>query len=195
VVLYSRRTRERHVLRRWLHSREQSQLDRPTRVCYQVEELMNLIEWSRLDGQGVVGNFLRRRVLPCQRRVHTAYEYQGSQDSTRMHKDNLEKLEVQRQINELFNLADSSFVRSNNWMHAYKLGRPAPKVRNYSSCNFANCCSLTLKSYCCRLAVRRHWPSNSVCITGARYGAPGGGGPADGQRCSVLPIHQQRGGW
>ena len=117
---------------------------------------MNLIEWSCLDGHGVVGNILRRRVLPCQRRVHTAYEYQGSQDSTRMHKDNLEKLEVQRQINELFNLADSSFVRSNNWMHAYKLGRPAPKVRNYSSCNFANCCSLTLKSYCCRLAVRRH---------------------------------------
>ena len=91
---------------------------------------MNLIEWSRLDGPGVVGNFLNRRVLPCQRTVHSVYEYQGSQDSIRMHKDNLEKPEIQCQINELFNLADNSFVRSDNRMHAYKLGRPAPKVRN-----------------------------------------------------------------
>jgi hypothetical protein len=47
-----------------------------------------------------------------------------------MHKDNLEKPEIQRQINELFNLADSSFVRSDNQIYAYKLGRPAPKVSN-----------------------------------------------------------------
>jgi hypothetical protein len=68
--------------------------------------------------------------MPCQRRVHLAYEYQGRQDSTRMHWDNLEKLEIQQRINELFNLADSNFVRSDNRMHAYKLGRPAPKVKN-----------------------------------------------------------------
>ena len=91
---------------------------------------MNLIDWSRLDGPGVVGNFLSRRVMPCQRRVHSAYEYQGGQDSTRMHRDNLEKLEIQRRINELFNLADSNFVQSNDRMHAYKLGRPALKVNN-----------------------------------------------------------------
>jgi len=60
----------------------------------QVSELMNLIDWSRLDGLGVVGNFLSRRVMPCQRRVHSAYEYHGSQDLTRMHRDNLEKLEI-----------------------------------------------------------------------------------------------------
>ena len=49
---------------------------------------------------------------------------------TRMHKDNLEKLEIQRGINELFNLADSNFMHSDNRMHTYKLGRPAPKVKN-----------------------------------------------------------------
>jgi len=91
---------------------------------------MNLIDWSRLDGLGVVRNFLRRRVMPCQRRVHSAYEYQSSQDSTRMHRDNLEKPEIQRRINELFNLADSSFVRNDDRMRAYKLGRPAPKVND-----------------------------------------------------------------
>ena len=96
----------------------------------QVKELMYLIDWSCLDGPGVVGNFPSRRVMPCQRRVHLAYEYHGGQDSTRMHQDNLEKPEIQRRINELFNLADSSFVRSDDRMHTYKLGRPAPKVND-----------------------------------------------------------------
>jgi hypothetical protein len=43
----------------------------------------------------MIDNFLSRRVMPCQRRVHSTYEYQGSQDSTRMHLDNLEKSEIQ----------------------------------------------------------------------------------------------------
>jgi len=38
--------------------------DRPE-YTGQVEELMNLIDWSCLDGPSVVGNFLSRRVLPC----------------------------------------------------------------------------------------------------------------------------------
>ena len=71
---------------------------------------MNLIQWSRLDEPGVVRNFLSCRVQPCQRRVHPGYEYQRSWDTTRMKKENLEKIEVQRQISELFNLADSGFV-------------------------------------------------------------------------------------
>jgi len=66
--------------------------------------------------------------MPYQTRVHSAYEYQCGQDSTRIHRDNLEKPEIQRRINELFHLADNSFVRSDNRMHAYKLSRPAPKV-------------------------------------------------------------------
>ena len=57
-------------------------------------ELMSLINWSRLDGPGVVGNFLVRRVMPCQWRVHSAYEYAGSQDPIRMCPDGLEKMEV-----------------------------------------------------------------------------------------------------
>ena len=66
--------------------------------------------------------------MPCPRRVHSAYEYTGSQDPTRMHRDGLEKSEIQRLMNELFNLADNNFVRSDDRMHAFKLGRPAPKV-------------------------------------------------------------------
>ena len=97
----------------------------------QVLELMSLIDWSRLDGQGVVGNFLARRVMHCQRRVHSAYEYAGSQDPTRMHRDSLEKSDIQRRMNELFNLADNNFVRSDDRMHAFKLGRPSPKVNEY----------------------------------------------------------------
>jgi hypothetical protein len=99
----------------------------------QVAEMMSLIDWSRLDGPGVVENFLVRRVMPCQRRVHSAYEYAGSQDPTRMHRDGLEKSEVQRLMNELFNLNDDNFVRSDDWMPAFKLGRPAPKVNECPS--------------------------------------------------------------
>jgi len=84
----------------------------------QVEELMSLIQWSRLDRLAVVGSFLSRRVQPCQRRVHSGYEYQGNQDTTSMKKESLEKTEVHHRISELFN--DSGFVRSNDRMHAYK---------------------------------------------------------------------------
>jgi len=104
--------------------------DRPE-YAGQVSELMSLIDWSCLDGPGVVGNFLARRVMPCQRRVHSAYEYVGSQDPTRMHRDSLEKSEIQWLMNELFNLANNNFVRSDDRMHAFKLGRPAPKVNEY----------------------------------------------------------------
>jgi len=69
--------------------------------------------------------------MPCQRRVHSAYEYAGSQDPTRMHRDSLEKSKIQRLMNELFNLADNKFVRSDDRMHAFKLGRPAPKVNGH----------------------------------------------------------------
>ncbi|XP_021317668.1 GRIP1-associated protein 1-like [Sorghum bicolor] len=104
--------------------------DRPE-YTGQVEELMRLIDWSRLDGPGMVSHFLRRGVMPCQRRVHSAYECHGSQDSTKMHRDNLEKLEIQRRINKLFNVADNIFMRSDNRMHAYKLGQPAPKCGDH----------------------------------------------------------------
>jgi len=101
--------------------------DRPT-FAGQVEDLMKLIDWSRLDGPGVVGNFICRRVMPCQRRVHSAYEYAGSQDPTRMSPVVLEKTEVQQLMNELFNFTDDNFVRGSDRMHAFKLVRPAPKV-------------------------------------------------------------------
>jgi len=46
-----------------------------------------------------------------------------------MQRDNLEKPEIQCRMNELFNLVDNNFVRSDDRMHAYKLGRPALKVK------------------------------------------------------------------
>jgi len=105
-----------------------SWMDRPAFVG-QVEDLMKLIDWSRLDGPVVVGNFICRRVMPCQKRVHhSAYEYAGSQDPTRMSPEVLEKAEVQQLLNELFNFADDNFVQSGGRMQAFKLGRPAPKV-------------------------------------------------------------------
>ena len=69
--------------------------------------------------------------MPCQRRVHSAYEYVGNQDLTRMSPDGLEKAEVQQLMNELFNLTDDNFVRSSDRMHTFKLGRPVPKVNRY----------------------------------------------------------------
>ena len=69
--------------------------DRPEFTGH-VADLMKLIDWSRFDGLGVVGNFICRRVMPCQKRVHSANEYAGSQDPTRMIPEILEKAEVQQ---------------------------------------------------------------------------------------------------
>ncbi|XP_021317693.1 uncharacterized protein LOC110435913 [Sorghum bicolor] len=46
----------------------------------------------------------------------------------------LEKAEVQQLLNELFNFADDSFVRSGDRMQAFKLGRPAPKIGDIDRC-------------------------------------------------------------
>ena len=70
-------------------------------------------------------------MMPCQKRVHSVYEYAGSQDLTRMCPDGLEKTEVQQLMNELFNLSDDNLIRSDDRMHAFKLGRSAPKVNKY----------------------------------------------------------------
>jgi hypothetical protein len=117
----------------------------------QVADLMKLIDWSRLDGLGVVGNFVCRRVMPYQKRVHSAYEYAGSLDPTRMRPEVLEKAEVQQLLNELFNFADGGFVRGSDRVQAFKLGRPAPKV---SYCLFllsiCYCQLLTYLCYFCR---------------------------------------------
>jgi len=48
-----------------------------------------------------------------------------------MSPEGLEKTEVQQLMNELFNLIDDNFVRSSDQMHAFKLGRPAPKVNRF----------------------------------------------------------------
>jgi hypothetical protein len=45
-----------------------------------------------------------------------------------MKNENLEKAKIQHQISEPFNLADSSFVRSDDRMHSYKLAPPPPMV-------------------------------------------------------------------
>jgi hypothetical protein len=70
---------------------------------------MALLPWNRLDGPAMVGNFISRRVQPCQRRVHAGYEYQCSTDQIRMHSEDLDHEEVIHQIGELFNLADQSY--------------------------------------------------------------------------------------
>jgi len=62
-----------------------------------------------------------------------------------MHWDGLEKAEVQRLMNELFNLIDDNFVRSDDRMPAYKLGQPAPKVNEYHYLFVLLC------EYCCLL--------------------------------------------
>jgi hypothetical protein len=60
------------------------------------------------------------------------YEYQGNLDSTWMKMERIEKAEVHHRINELFNLSDSSFVASDDRMHANKLAQPPPKVTENS---------------------------------------------------------------
>ena len=87
----------------------------------QIAELLGMIPWGKLDGPSVVGNFISRRIQPCQKRVHPGYEYQGTTDPTRTRKEVLDKIEVKARIGELFNLADPNYARLNNIEHAFKL--------------------------------------------------------------------------
>ena len=89
-----------------------------------------MIPWKKLDGPSMVGNFISRRIQPCQRRVHPGYEYQGSADPTRTRQEALDKIEVRARIGELFNLADPNYVRLSDIEHAFKLARPPPKVNH-----------------------------------------------------------------
>jgi len=98
----------------------------------QITELLRLIPWGKLDGPSVVGNFISRRIQPCLRRVHPSYEYQGSADPTRTRKEALDKIEIKARIGELFNLADSNYVRLSDIEHAFKLAQPPPKVNDTS---------------------------------------------------------------
>jgi hypothetical protein len=89
---------------------------------------MQLIPWSRLDGPSVVGNFISRRIQPCQARIHAAYEYQGRMDPTRMRNEDLEPKEVKMRVRDLFNLKDPSFRKLTVIEPAFKLTRPPPLV-------------------------------------------------------------------
>ena len=96
----------------------------------QVEEIVKLISWLKLDGPSVVGNFISRRVQPCQKSVHPGYEYQGRVDLTRMRPEELTPAKVKAAIIELFNLADMNYRRLSVIEHAFKLARPPPEVTN-----------------------------------------------------------------
>jgi hypothetical protein len=80
----------------------------------QVEELIALILWNRLDRPAMARNFISRRVQPCQRTVHAEYE-------------DLDHNKVVRRIEELFNLTDQSYSPPNRIQHAYKLILLAPR--------------------------------------------------------------------
>ena len=90
----------------------------------QILEIFAMILWKKLDGPSMVGNFISRRIQPCQRRVHPGYEYQGSVDPTRTRQGALDKIEVKARIGELFNLADPNYARLSDIEHAFKLARP-----------------------------------------------------------------------
>jgi hypothetical protein len=93
----------------------------------QVEELIALILWNRLDRPAMARNFISRRVQPCQRTMHAEYEYQGSANQTRMRSEDLDHNKVVRRIEELFNLTDQSYSPPNRIQHAYKLILLAPR--------------------------------------------------------------------
>jgi hypothetical protein len=64
----------------------------------QIEVIMQLLPWSRLDGPSVVSNFISHQIQPCQARVHPVYEYQGRMDPTRMRNEDLEPKEAKSRV-------------------------------------------------------------------------------------------------
>jgi hypothetical protein len=98
---------------------------------------MQLLPWSRLDGPSVVGNFISRRIQPCQARVHAAYEYQGHMDPTRMRNEDLEPKEVKIRVRDLFNLKDPNFKKLTVIEPTFKLTCPPPLVSQMLSASLS----------------------------------------------------------
>ena len=94
----------------------------------QISEILGIIPWKKLDSPSMVGNFISRRIQPCQRRVHPGYEYQGSADPTRTRQEALDKIKVKARIGELFDLANPNYARLSDIEHAFKLAQPPSKV-------------------------------------------------------------------
>jgi hypothetical protein len=94
-----------------------------------------------------------------------------------MKKERIGEVEIHRQINELFNLADSNFALSDNRMHTYKLARPPPKVNRNQSWLIV-----------CWYSSDSSGPSICLHLAGPWYGTAGGRGPTDAERSPVLWI-------
>jgi hypothetical protein len=94
----------------------------------QIEAIMQLIPWSRLDGPSVVRNFISHQIQSCQARIHATYEYQGCMDPTKIRNEDLEPKEVKMRVRDLFNLKDPSFRKLTVIELVFKLTRPPPLV-------------------------------------------------------------------
>ncbi|MBI0383860.1 hypothetical protein JBE27_48300, partial [Streptomyces albiflaviniger] len=55
-------------------------------------------------GTHLISAFIRRRVQPLQARIHTMWEYEGSQDPTRIQKGDLSNEELEKRVRGITNL-------------------------------------------------------------------------------------------
>jgi len=70
----------------------------------QVKVLLTLIDWRRVDRVIVAMNFTFWRCQPSKERAHPANEFRGDTDGTREVPEPIDRDEVMRRVEVLFNL-------------------------------------------------------------------------------------------
>jgi hypothetical protein len=68
----------------------------------QVNELMELTDRRRLDGMIIASNVMLGQVQACKDRIHPDYEWRGDQDPTREVPEKINRDEVLRRLDLIF---------------------------------------------------------------------------------------------
>ena len=91
----------------------------------QVEELLEILAQTKVDGVGMTLNFISRRIQPCKERVHPTYEFYD-EDFVREAPERLERSEFAVCASKFF--ASNTIIKNKGQPMAYSLGNPRPNV-------------------------------------------------------------------
>lgn len=102
--------------------------DRPSLAeMTQVNELIAMVDFSKMNGVLVASTFVIHRIQPLRERVNFMFEYQGKEDPSEERKESLEKSEVTNRLSKIFeNFARNSFPRDP--VKPFELSNPPPAV-------------------------------------------------------------------
>ena len=83
--------------RSWEHDLSATEAKEADRLLARIKALQNTAGME-VSGIHLISTFIRRRVQPLQARIRPMWEYEGSQDSTRIHKGDLSDEDLEKRV-------------------------------------------------------------------------------------------------